>query len=559
VQLDVAVTDGSGRPVAGLQKSDFTVLEDGKPQEIRVFESHTPSTTQASVPGAAPVSLPPHTFTNRVVASPEGPLSIILLDLSNTPVTDQTYARKQTIEFLKALPRGKTIAMFVLGRRLAMVQGFTDDRDTLVASAEKVINDRSLLLTTESQRQTFQGSTDAVARVSGPGALPPQATQEALSNIQTGGSMDLGSARARQNENAMEEAGRTAERVTATLDALSALARAVSSYPGRKNLVWLSGSFPVRLNPVGIDLLRANAGSSASMTGLANNPNFIAALRITTTALATARIAVYPIDVRGIQTGGVDIAVGAAESRVFVGTDTTQGYTQNLNVQSESRFQERDAMKEVADQTGGEVLAGNDVRGAIGRALDDGSTYYAIAYTPARGETSQEFRKIQVKLNRPGVELAYRPGYFPNGKPEGQPPKPHPLIVAMQPGVPPSTVIPLTVEVLPPDSTSKKVRITYKIDIRGLEFADTAEHKKRAVIDCIAVAFTKQGAPVGQISNTMDATLPLAEYESALRTGLSVYQELELPPGEYEVRLGVMDHGSQKIGTLDAPLLVAMK
>ena len=295
------------------------------------------------------------------------------------------------------------------------------------------------------------------------------------------------------------------------------------------------------------------------MTGLANNPNFIAALRITTTALATARIAVYPIDVRGIQTAGVDIAVGAAESRVFVGTDTTQGYTQNLNVQSESRFQERDAMKEVADQTGGEVLAGNDVRGAIGRALDDGSTYYAIAYTPARGETSQEFRKIQVKLNRPGVKLAYRPGYFPNGKPEGQPPKAHPLIVAMQPGVPTSTVIPLTVEVLPPDSTSKKVRITYKIDIRGLEFADTAEHTKHAVIDCIAVAFTRQGAPVGQISNTMDATLPLAEYESALRTGLSVHQELELPPGEYEVRLGVMDHGSQKIGTLDAPLLVAMK
>jgi hypothetical protein len=216
-------------------------------------------------------------------------------------------------------------------------------------------------------------------------------------------------------------------------------------------------------------------------------------------------------------------------------------------------------MKEVAAQTGGEVLAGNDVRGAIGRAMEDGSTYYAIAYTPARSDKSQEFRKIEVKLNRTGVKLAYRPGYFPNGRPEGSPPKAHPLIVAMQPGVPASTVIPLTVEVLPPDSSNKKIRITYKIDIRGMEFDDTADHKKRAVIDCIAVAFTKQGVPAGQISNTMDATLPLAEYESALRTGLSVHQELELPAGDYEVRLGVMDHGSQKIGTLDAPLVVAMK
>ena len=129
----------------------------------------------------------------------------------------------------------------------------------------------------------------------------------------------------------------------------------------------------------------------------------------------------------------------------------------------------------------------------------------------------------------------------------------------MQPGVPASTVIPLTVEVLPPDSANKKIRITYKIDIRGIEFDDTPDHKKRAVIDCIAVAFTRSGVPVGQISNTMDATLPLAEYESALKTGLSVHQELELPPGDYEVRLGVMDHASQKIGTLDAPLVVAMK
>ena len=82
----------------------------------------------------------------------------------------------------------------------------------------------------------------------------------------------------------------------------------------------------------------------------------------------------------------------------------------------------------------------------------------------------------------------------------------------MQPGVPPSTVVPLTVVVLPPDATNKKTRITYTIDIRGMDFADTPEHRKRAVIDCIAVAFTKQGAPVGQISNTMDATLPMTRH-----------------------------------------------
>ncbi len=557
VQLDVSVTDSTGRPIAGLKQSDFTVLEDGQPQVIRTFEPNLPNTVQAAKSAAAPkLSLPPNTFTNQVAAPPEGPLSILLLDLWNTPVPDQAYARKQTVEFLKGLPAGKTVAIFVLGSKLTLVQGFTDDRATLVASAEKVMNERSLLLRTDAERQVFQGAADDVGRIARP-SLPGNAPASASANVNSGDSLDFGASKSRQRTNAMLEADRTAERVFTTLDALSALARSVSSYPGRKNLIWLSGSFPIRLKPSAGDLMQLNSGSFAPTSGLETAPNFPAALRVATRTLATARIAVYPIDVRGIQISGVDISVGAGESATFAGTDNPQAFGQNLSTQSAARFEDRSSMKEVAEQTGGEVLAGNDVRGSIRRAMEDGSTYYAIAYAPARSDKSQEFRKIEVKLNRTGLKLAYRPGYFPSGSPAGEPPKGHPLIVAMQPGVPPSTVVPLTVVVLPPDATNKKTRITYTIDIRGMDFADTPEHRKRAVIDCIAVAFTKQGAPVGQISNTMDATLPMSDYDSALRNGLVVPQELELPAGEYILRLGVMDHGSQKIGTLDAPLTVA--
>jgi VWFA-related protein len=394
--------------------------------------------------------------------------------------------------------------------------------------------------------------------VATPGINAPGAPAGALSNLSSGssGSLDLGNAQARQRSNASFEADRTSERVFTTLSALSALARAVSSYPGRKNLIWLSGSFPVRLNPTAADNNQLSLGGTSQTNGLQNAPNFPGELRAAATSLATARIAVYPMDVRGIQTGGVDIAISAAESASFAGTDKPGAFKDNMNTQSATRFEEHSAMQEMADQTGGELLNGNDVRRAIGRAIEDGATYYAIAYTPTKSDEGQQFRKIEVKLNRKGVKMAYRPGYFPNGKMDAQQAKTHPLIVAMQPGVPPSTVIPLTVEVLPPDGGNKKTRITYTIDIRGIEFADTPEHRKRAVIDCIAVAFTKEGAPAGQTSNTLDATLPLADYEAALKSGLVVPQELELPPGQYVLRLGVMDHASQKIGTLDAPLAV---
>jgi VWFA-related protein len=559
VQVDIAVTDSRGQPIRGLQQSDFTVLEDGKPQEIRAFDAHVPVANEVASPtpeSVFPPPLPAHVFTNRVVSHAEDNLSILMLDLLNTPVPDQAYARKQTIEFLKTLPRGKRIAMFVLSKKLVMVQGFTDDSTTLVAAAEKVLNDRSFLLTTEADRQSFQGFTDEIARNANTVAIAGSAPAGAISSGNVADS-PFGFAQQRQQSNAITEADRTSVRVNFTLDALTAVARSVSAYPGRKNLIWLSGTFPVRLKPTGIDFYRLNrTQSDETSTGLADTPDFKAAVRVMTTALATARVAVFPMDVRGLQAGGVDLTVGAAESASFSSTDNPTAYKDNLNTQSETRFQERSSIKEVAEQTGGEVLEGNDVRRAIGKALDDSSTYYTLAYTPAGDESNTQFRKIEVKLNRGGAKLAYRPGYYATATPDTPAQRAHPLIVAMQPGMPASTVIPLTVEVLPPDGTSKKTRINYTIDIRGIDFADTPEHRKRAVIDCIAVAFTQAGMPAGQISNAMDATLGPADYESAQRTGLVVKQELELPPGQYNLRMGVMDRGSQKIGTLDVPLTV---
>ena len=158
---------------------------------------------------------------------PEGPLSIILLDLWNTEVVDQAYARKQTIEFLKTLPKGRTLAMFVLGNKLVMAQSFTDDRDALVASAEKIMNERSLLTRPDADRQSFQGAADDVGRIARP-SLPAGAPGGVDKGIEQGGTLDLGNAQARKRSDAVMEADRTAQRVYTTLDAMSALARSVS-------------------------------------------------------------------------------------------------------------------------------------------------------------------------------------------------------------------------------------------------------------------------------------------------------------------------------------------
>jgi len=554
VQVDVSATDRQGRPVTGLPASEFSVFEDGKLQPIRVFESHSPASDSVAAQPVPATSLPPHTYTNRIVTPIDDALVILLLDLMNTPVTDQAHARKQTIAFLKTLPPGKRIAMFVLSGHLVLVQDFTQDSGTLVAAAEKILNDPSLLLTTEAERQQFQGATDAVGRFASPAVSATGASPGALSDAQASSGLDFGSAQARQRSNSMMEADRLSQRVQFTLDALSALSRSVAGYPGRKNLVWLSGGFPIRLKPGGVNFYRLNSVNPANSTGLINTPDFEPQVRATAIALAAARVAVYPMDIRGLQNAGVDLSVGAAESATFTGSDNPSAYSQNLNVQSESRFQDRSSIKEVAEQTGGEVLVGNDVKDAIARGLGDGSTYYTLGYAPGRDDSDPAFRRIEVKVNRAAIRLSYRPGYYPNS---AQPaPKVHPLVVALQPGMPPATVIPITVQVLPPTGSQQKTQISYSVDITSLDFAETSNHSRHAVLDCLAVAFKKDGTPAAQASNTMQATFTAAQYQDALRNGLQVRQEIDLKPGQYEIRIGIMDRATQKMGTLQAPIIL---
>ncbi len=559
VVIDVSVTNTQGIPLKGLQASDFTLLEDGKPQQVRVFEAH--GSQEAREDQAPETSLPPRTFTNRTAATADAPLSILLFDLLNTPLQDQAYARSQMMQFLKAMPRGKHLALFVLGTSLQMVQTFTDDPQALLKAAEKVVRDASPLLTAEAQQQQDQGFTEEVGRHAQP-SVPsgvPASQAAAIAAAVSDSKSFIGSGAQRIATTATQEGIRTDQRTTLTLDALRAIARAVSAYPGRKNLVWLSGSFQIRLRPSNntfLGLAARTSQAASPVSDLSTTASYQDVIRSVTTAMATARIAVYPIDVRGVRLEGVDISVGTDQARGMVDPANNDAYNQTLASQSDSRFGERSSMTDLADQTGGQVFMNNDVRGAIATSLDQGSNYYTLAYTPEK-KPDDSFRHLEIKLNRESLKLAYRPGYFPTRSQDAlKQSGAHALAAAMQPGVPQSTMLLLTARVEPPDATSKALRIDYSIDFRGIDFTDTPENRKRALLDCMAVALDQHGQVAGQIANTMDAALPPDQYQALQNTGLPLHQELVLPPGTYDLRLGVLDRASQKVGTLEIPTTI---
>ena len=128
VLLDVVVTNGKAEPVTGLDKQDFQVTEDGKQQNVSVFEEHKgEAVTQTQIP-----PMPPNVFTNYPLSKIPDSVNVLLLDWLNTQPQDQAYVRAQTIKYLKSITPGTSLAVFTLGSRLHMVQGFTTDPAVLL-------------------------------------------------------------------------------------------------------------------------------------------------------------------------------------------------------------------------------------------------------------------------------------------------------------------------------------------------------------------------------------------------------------------------------------------
>jgi VWFA-related protein len=132
VLVDVVVTDSHGNLVSGLRQQDFKLTENGKPETIVFFEEHKGAPV---VPIEIP-KMPPNVFTNVPLAPRADALNVILLDALNTPETDQSYVRARVLEFLKTMKPGTPLAVFSLATNLRLVQGFTGNPSTLLASLQ---------------------------------------------------------------------------------------------------------------------------------------------------------------------------------------------------------------------------------------------------------------------------------------------------------------------------------------------------------------------------------------------------------------------------------------
>jgi VWFA-related protein len=582
VVVDVVVTDSKGHPINGLHQQDFQVAEDGKPQNVRYFKEVNAAQT-APAPNAAPAPAPvkppqppANVFSNNTHAPDSGSVTLILLDLLNTPSADQEQAREQLISFLKTKPNNSRFALCTLssGRalHLRLIQGFTPDENLLLAAASGKNGAPQAARWQEAAAGT-ENSVDTV--------------RDAAQEGPTGGwGALLYSLEATQAEQQVTD---TDARVGITIDALTQLARYLSGTPGRKNLVWLSGSFPISISP-NTDFDNPNSDSR----------NYTTKLKHATNLLAEAQVAVYPVDVRvrvgedfvsasskgvgprGTATASAPGQPASDESVLSPNQALQQGTMQKLALQSA----ERDTLNQIAADTGGKVFFNsNAIEEAIATATEQGSNYYTLSYTPANRNYNGKFRKIKVALAERGYRLNYRPGYFAD---DPYAPVKHADLyqnigtAAMQHGSPQSRQILFAVRVVPIGAKEKgdsakagmtllasnakpslpatvelqHYGIDYAVDSSDLRFVPMENDIHHCTLNFVIATFDEDGRQLSGVSSVWTSDLKPADYKDVISGGVRIHQEVGVPVKAVSLRLGIDDALSNHLGTIELPLPV---
>lgn len=356
-----------------------------------------------------------------------------------------------------------------------------------------------------------------------------------------------------------------------TLAAIQDLARYLSGLPGRKNLIWFAGSFN---SPIVRDLNEEDQLGAAT--------DFADEEKQTAILLTRSRVAVYPIDARGLFTNpdfsaAVAGPPGFGNPRVPPSVTFGSSMTRFLAQRASDKF----AMKMLAEATGGKAFYDtNGLKEALQEAINDGSNYYTLAYVPTNRQWDGRYRRVRVKLDQPGVNLFYRRGYLaydPNDSREHRE-KALPMSVmdsAMQFGGPGPTQILFMAKIVPtartenrlpptnqPNAKKKEMRppyrrytVWYGTDLKNVAFTTTHDGVHHGSLEFEILLYNPDGEVMNAVRETVKVKLPAAVYESKLQSGLEFHQKIDTPAkGEYFLRIGVRDLSSDRVGSVEVPI-----
>ena len=363
VVLNVAARDKSGNSIEGLKAGDFTVTEDGKAQQIKVFEFQRlegetlaapelkarPAEAYGAAPSAKPaVNTPIAPAKAGEVKYKDRRLLVLFFDQAGMPVADQLRAQQAALKFLNTqMTASDVVAVMSYTTDLNVLQDFTADRDQLVDVIRKKISIGENGMANGSTGDDSEGDTGA--------AYTQDDTEFNIFNTDR------------------------------KLAALETAVKMLASLPEKKALVYFA--------------------SGMTKTGMDNQ----AQLRATTNAAIRGNVAFYPVDARGL----------VAQAPLGDATQASQGgramYSGSGQRQAQSNFQgQQETLYTLASDTGGKALLdNNDLSLGIVQAQKAIASYYILGYYSTNGAMDGHYRRIKVQTGKDlSAKLDYRSGYF---------------------------------------------------------------------------------------------------------------------------------------------------
>jgi VWFA-related protein len=550
VVVDVVVTDRNGKPVQDLSGTHFKVLDDGRTQVARSFQEF--GNARVAQPVAAP--LPAHVYTNVVAPGMQIAPVILLMDGLNTEIQDQTYMRKEILEYLKQIPAGTPVALFSMTPGLHLVVGLTTDISVIktgVASTSLIAQSGLLdsgALTVEQQERIANGGV--------PADLMPNSESDPITDEW----VNITEAR--------RTASRTDHRVKDTLDSFEVLAKYLSRYPGRKSLIWFSAAFPLYLTPATYGD-ESSSGDPTKTSLLMIGDDYTFEVHHATDMLMASHVAVYPIDVRGVAV----VTVNNVQSR-GIGNVSDQ-----YIAFEEAQAAQRNSMAQIAKATGGEAFYNsNDLAGSLGKAVRDAATYYEISYTPDHRKLDEKYHKIKVIVDQPGVQASYREGYYADDS------SAHPAVLTsranllkleLEHGTAPAGQIQFFVRPLPVspqpnlDDPAKRIGefgpqikgpvvrygIDWLVNLSEIRATQLPNGNRTGKLTFAVVAYDSEGKVRNSLVHTIEFNLTPQRYQQLITgKGLPCFQELDLPKGSVGLRLALIDGSNGRTGSMEIPL-----
>ena len=497
VLVNVTVRDKDGNFARNLKAEDFTVLEDNKPQKVLSFDLEntdavaTTDVAQVKVLGNTVAAAPtPDKPATPSASFKDRRMVILFFDLSSMEPEEVERATVSAENYVdKQMAPADLVAIVSLGNSLNVDQDFTADK----AQLKKVL-------------QAFN---------SGNG----QGFEEGSTGTTEGTADTGGSFSADDTEFNIFNTDRR-------LQALRTVAKQLEHIDQKKSLIYFSNGM--------------------TRTGIENQSE----LRAATNAAVRANMAIYTMDIRGLQ---AIVPGGEAQSASLRGVSAYSG--QSMQNAFDSNFSSQETLVTLAGDTGGRAYLDSNDLGKIYKGVqNDTSTYYMLGYHSTNPARDGRYRHITVKLKQPGMKVEYRKGYYAPSdyKHSNDEDRERQLDEELASDLPSTDLhVYFTASYFRVSDDKFSIPVSLVVPGSEIPFAQKSDQDK-ATLDIIGVITDEKKRPITDIRDTVK--LALNANAEVRRKNVQYNTRLFLPAGKYHAKFVLRENQSGLMGSFETDL-----